>query len=105
MDQNGGGRDWKFFTNYALLLAWVKQYPNSTARQAAQAIGITERTAIKILGELDSENYLTRRRKGRHNVYRVIPTTPMKRMPTIGDVPVGKLLKVIASRKTGQVAP
>jgi len=89
--------EWKFLTNHALVLAWLNQHPQSTARETALAIGITERTALKIIGELDNAGYLTRRRKGRRNVYRVIRNTPLQHNVT-GDVAVGDLLRVIAPK-------
>ena len=87
--------DWKFLTNHALVLGWITQRPQSTAREIALAIGITERTALKIIGELDGSGYLTRRRKGRRNVYKVNLSTPL-RHPLEGEIPVGDLLRVIA---------
>lgn len=89
---------WRFVTNHALVLGWISRYPQSTAREIAMAIGITERTALKIVGELDSAGYLSRRRKGRRNVYRVMPETPM-RHPVTGNVPVAELLRVISPRR------
>ena len=89
--------EWKFLTNHALVLAWLDQHPQSTARETALAIGITERTALKIIGELDNASYLTRRRKGRRNVYRVMRNTPLKHNVT-GEVAVGELLRVIAPK-------
>lgn len=90
--------DWKFLTNHALVLGWITQHPQSTAREIALAIGITERTALKIVGELDEADYINRRRKGRRNVYRVNQDTPL-RHPIEGDGPVGELLRVIAPKK------
>jgi predicted transcriptional regulator len=93
--------EWKFLTNHALVLAWLDQHPQSTARETALSIGITERTALKIIGELDSAGYLTRRRKGRRNVYRVIRSTPLQHNVT-GDVAIGDLLRVIAPKTKRQ---
>ncbi len=94
MDMSG----WKFLTNHALVLSWIARHSQSTAREIALAIGITERTALKIVGELDETHYINRRRKGRRNVYRVNYDTPL-RHPIEGDVQVGELLRVIAPRK------
>jgi len=89
--------DWKFLTNHALVLAWLDLHPQSTARETALAIGITERTTLKIISELDSGGYLTRRRKGRRNVYHVLLGASLRGIVT-GDVAVGELLRVIAPR-------
>ena len=62
------------------------------------SIGITERTALKIIGELDADGYIERRRKGRRNVYRIYPDAPL-RHHLGAHVPVGDLLAVIAQRR------
>ncbi len=93
-----GGSDWKFLTNHALVLSWIAQHQQSTAREIAIAIGITERTALKIVGELVEGGYLDRRRKGRRNVYRVNPGTPL-RHELERNIPVGDLLDVIAPKR------
>lgn len=97
MDTERRDPEWKFLTNHALVLAWIEMHPQSTARETAQAIGITERTALKIIGELDTGHYISRRRKGRRNVYHVIRETPL-RDPLIAGTPIGELLKVIAPK-------
>ena len=89
--------EWKFLTNHALILGWIAQHRQSTAREIALAIGITERTALKIVGELDASGYINRRRKGRRNIYRVNPETPL-RDHIQAEVPVGDLLNVIAPK-------
>ena len=87
--------DWKFLTNHALVLGWITEHPQSTAREIAMAVGVTERTALKIVGELDEAGYITRRRKGRRNVYRVNMAVPLHQRSD-PKVSVGELLSVIA---------
>ena len=90
--------DWKFLTNHALVLSWIAQHPQSTAREIAINIGITERTALKIVGELVEGGYLDRRRKGRRNVYRVNSDIPL-RHHIQRNVLIGDLLAVIAPKR------
>lgn len=90
--------DWKFLTNHALVLSWIARHPQSTAREIAMAIGITERTALKIVGELDEASYITRRRKGRRNVYTVNLNKPLLNHIE-RDILVGDLLAVIAPKR------
>lgn len=87
--------DWKFLTNHALVLGWIWRHPESTARQIAMSVGVTERTALKIVGELEAAGYLTRVRKGRRNVYGVNPELPLRQHPG-PQVRVGDLLAVTA---------
>ncbi|MEE9284467.1 MAG: ArsR family transcriptional regulator [Dehalococcoidia bacterium] len=95
--------DWKFLTNHALVLSWITRKPESTAREIALAVGITERTALKIVGELDYDGYISRRRSGRRNVYGVNPELPLRNHLEF-NVPVGDLLTVIAPRRRRGVA-
>jgi DNA-binding MarR family transcriptional regulator len=65
------GARWGFLTNYAVLLAYVVLHPESTVRAIAQGIGITERSALTILRDLDDEEIVYRYRDGRRNTYSV----------------------------------
>ena len=96
--------NWRFLTNQALVLGWIARHPQSTAREIAMALEITERTALKIVGELDAGGYITRRRKGRRNVYKVNPETPL-RHHFVSNVPAGELLRVIAPKRARRAAP
>ncbi len=97
-EMKAAGSDWKFLTNHALVLSWIAQHPQSTAREIAIAIGITERTTLKIVGELVEGGYIDRRRKGRRNVYRVNPNTPLRHAME-RNILVGDLLAVIAPKR------
>lgn len=63
--------DWKFFTNHALVLLAVAADPEILLREIAEAVGITERAAHRIIGDLENGGYITRNRKGRRNYYQV----------------------------------
>ena len=45
--------DWTFITNHGLVLAAIAKNPQSTARQIGDAVGITERTAHKLILDLE----------------------------------------------------
>ena len=60
-----------FLTNYALLLVYVVQHPESTVRTISTGVGITERAALSILRDLDDEGIVERQRNGRCNTYSV----------------------------------
>jgi predicted ArsR family transcriptional regulator len=62
---------WKFFTNHALVLLAVAADPEILLREMAEAVGITERAAHRIIGDLESGGYISRERKGRRNYYQV----------------------------------
>jgi len=62
---------WSLVTNHGHVLACIAADPNVRLRDIADAVGITERTAAQIVGELGQAGYLTKTRIGRRNRYRI----------------------------------
>ncbi len=91
----GDGRTWTFLTNHAHVLLAIAAEPALRLRDVADRVGITERAAQRIVGELESGGYLTIRRVGRRNEYRVNSNRPM-RHPAERHHKVGELLTVLA---------
>ena len=60
---------WTFFTNHLRVLTTVARRPDLRLREIAEDVGITERAAHRIIGELAQEGYLTRTRVGSRNRY------------------------------------
>jgi len=85
---------WSFLTNHALVLTYIGRHPESTGREVAQAIGITERAVRKIVDDLENANYIEREKIGRRNRYRVNPTSPLP-YPGERAVTVGELLHLL----------
>jgi predicted ArsR family transcriptional regulator len=69
--------EWKFFTNHALVLLCVANSPDILLREIADAVGITERAAHRIIGDLEDGGYISRERKGRRNYYQVHAETAL----------------------------
>ena len=86
---------WDFLTNHAHVLLSVSQDSGIRLREIAAAVGITERSAHKILSDLVDEGYVLRERQGRRNSYKVKPKLPL-RHPLVQDREVGDLLKVLS---------
>ncbi len=93
---------WTFITNHGLVLSYIFHNPRSTAREIANAIGVTERTTHKIISDLEREGYTERRKSGRRNVYRVDPNLPL-RHHTKQDVLVSELLDALAVKDTDEL--
>lgn len=55
----------------------VSREPGMRLRDIADCVGITERAAHRIVCELEQQQYLTRRREGRRNVYEVDLERPL----------------------------
>jgi predicted transcriptional regulator of viral defense system len=66
-----GMNDWNFITNHGLVLLYISQYPQCTTREMASTIETTERTVHRVLVDLESEGYITRRRTGKGNIYQI----------------------------------
>lgn len=101
IDQVSGGATpetsrWDFLTNHAHVLLCVARDPGVRLRDIAAAVGITERSAHKILSELVDEGYVLRARHGRRNRYKVKPELPL-RHPLVHDRAVGDLLEVLGA--------
>ena len=62
---------WRFLTNQALVLIHVFEHPNSTLREIAAAVDITERAALSILRQLEEDDCVSRRKEGRRIHYTV----------------------------------
>jgi DNA-binding transcriptional ArsR family regulator len=86
---------WDFLTNHAHVLLCVSQDPGIRLRDIAAAIGITERSAHKVLSELIEEGYVLRERHGRRNRYKVKPELPL-RHPLVREREVGELLEALS---------
>jgi DNA-binding Lrp family transcriptional regulator len=87
--------DWKFFTNHALVLLAVAADPQILLREIAEAVGITERAAHRIIGDLEDGGYISRERMGRRNYYQVhldaVLTQPGLNHPLLHGRTMGQL--------------
>jgi len=64
-------RKLQFLTNDAFVLMHVANHPNSTLREIAIAVDITERATQPILNALEQDGLIARERVGRGTFYRV----------------------------------
>jgi len=92
--------EWNFISNHGLVLLFISRYSESTAREVALAIDVTERTVHRILDDLEAEGYISRQRRGRNNVYEVDSSLGLRHVMT-RDVVVGDLLGTLGVRVAG----
>jgi hypothetical protein len=87
---DGGDQGWRFISNHVHVLACISRDPEVTIRELALRVGVTERSAATIIGDLERGGYLTRARRGRRNHYTLDPAVPLRhplhRHRTIGDL-------------------
>jgi predicted transcriptional regulator len=81
------------------VLLCIARDPGIRLREIGATVGITERAAHRIVGELAAAGYISRERNGRRNRYTIqthLPLPdPLAREQTIGD-----LLAVLAERRS-----
>jgi DNA-binding transcriptional ArsR family regulator len=92
-------RSWTFLTNHAQVLLIVARDPEATVVEVARAAGITERSAYRLLADLQQGGYVRRRKVGRHNSYEIDPTVPL-RDPTIENELVRDLIALASNGRS-----
>ena len=92
--------DWSFITTHGLVLASVAKHPRSTAREIGDMVGVTERTAHKIIIDLEESGYITKTRVGRKNKYTIHPDMPLA--DEASDAAVGELLVMLGWKRQGR---
>jgi len=90
-------RSWTFLTNHAQVLLAVAHNPQATVAELARTARITERSAYRLLADLQQAGYVRRRKVGRHNSYEINPNLPL-RDPTVENGLVSDLLRLVADQ-------
>ena len=93
-----GFRCWTFLTNHAQVLLAVARDPEATVAEVARAAQMTERSAYRMLADLQQAGYVRRRIVGRHKSYEIDPNLPL-RDPILDNELVGELIALV--RKDG----
>jgi DNA-binding IclR family transcriptional regulator len=88
---------YQFLTNHAQVLLCVAHDPGIRLRDIAETVGVTERSAHRILSQLVEDGYVVRERVGRRNVYKVKPELPLRHSLTqeTEQRRIGDLLEVL----------
>ncbi|MFC4066271.1 helix-turn-helix transcriptional regulator [Actinoplanes subglobosus] len=95
---------WTFLTNHAHVLLAIARDPTVRLRDAADAIGITERAAQAIVADLEAAGYLQRERVGRRNRYTVNPGGRFRHPAEAGHA-IGELLDLFTDGRPDQQVP
>ncbi|MCJ7824220.1 MAG: winged helix-turn-helix domain-containing protein [Anaerolineales bacterium] len=88
-------KKWTFITNHAAVLTLLDREDHLTSREISTALGITERTVIRIIKDLEGEGYITKRKEGRENRYTINKDLPL-RHNNQQEVFVRELLQLIS---------
>lgn len=84
-------RSWLFLTNHAQALLTLARMPDARARDVAEDVGVTERSAQRLISDLVESGCVERTRVGRRNRYRVNRGAEL-RHPQLEGKDVGSLL-------------
>lgn len=81
---------WTFLTSHARVLLCIAQDSGIRLREIGERVGVTERAAHRIVGDLADAGYLSRERHGRRNRYTInsnltLPD-PVARRKRVGDL-------------------
>jgi DNA-binding IclR family transcriptional regulator len=87
-------KTWRFLSNHTQVLLFLHRDPNARFRDIAQHVGITERAAQRIVGDLVESGYVESERVGRRNRYRINTDIAM-RHPAQEGHEIGELLKLL----------
>ena len=85
---------WAFLTNHAQVLVCIADDAGVRLREIGERVGITERAAHRIVGELAAAGYLARERTGRRNRYTINAQLPLPDR-IAREQNIGELLKVL----------
>lgn len=69
---------WTFLTNYGHVFLCLAAEPAMRMRELAEKVGITERSAQRIVADLIADGYVSCERVGRRNHYRVHGELPLR---------------------------
>jgi DNA-binding transcriptional ArsR family regulator len=92
-------KSWTFITHHAQVLLTVARDPSARVNEIAEASGITERYAYRLLSDLQKAGYVSRRRNGRRNRYELAPDLKLGD-PVIGERPLRQLLALIGADRS-----
>lgn len=104
MSDGGAEHGWSFLTTHGLAFSVIAHDPHARMRDIGDAIGVTERTAQRVVTDLIDAGYVQRERPRRRNIYTVQADSRV-RLPLQRDVQIGELLAVLGPASTTTAPP
>lgn len=90
---------WTFLSNHGHVLVQLARGPDTTMREIAHLVGLTERAVQLIVRDLADEGYITIQRVGRRNSYTLTGSLPL-RHPAEQETTVGDLISILDGQPT-----
>ena len=97
MDQVDTG--WTFFSNHGHVYFLLATNEDIVVREIAIKVGITERSVLGIIQDLDQAGYIKREKVGRSNKYKIVPKKTL-RHPLESNVQLKELVDLITKAKS-----
>jgi DNA-binding MarR family transcriptional regulator len=94
MSSHKDRKPWTFVTSHTQVLLCISRDPEVRMRDVAEAVGITERAAQRILADLVESGYVERTRVGRRNHYKINESSMMRHVAQEGHE-IGALLDLL----------
>ena len=92
--------NWNFLSSHGLVLLAIAKNPEKTAREIGEEVGLTERTTHKMIVDLEQDGYITRKKVGRKNIYRIHKDEEIKDSGT--EASIGELLTTLGWKAKGR---
>jgi DNA-binding MarR family transcriptional regulator len=92
-------KNWTFLSHHAHVLLALSENPNLTIEDIAKIAGLTTRSIVNVLRDLEDGGYLSKSKEGRNNHYEINLKANL-RHSTSGNHTVGELIKALG--KIGQ---
>jgi predicted transcriptional regulator len=86
---------WTFLSNHGHAVIQISRNPDLKVVELASLIGITERSTLSIISDLEKDGYISVERIGRRNRYKVNPKKKF-RHPGEADHSIGELLNIFS---------
>lgn len=90
---------WTFFSNYGHVYFLIASNEEIVVREIALRVGITERSVLGIIQELEEAGYIKREKVGRSNRYKVVSRKTL-RHPLESNVQLKDLVELIKKAKS-----
>ena len=85
---------WTFITSHGAVLALIGRRNHITTREIAAHVGLTERSVMRIIKDLETAGYIEKEKVGRANHYKIRRDLPLRRQGA-REVVIGELLKIL----------
>jgi DNA-binding MarR family transcriptional regulator len=63
--------NWTFLSNHSHVLIALSKNPGMVLREVALLVGITERAVQKIISDLERDEFISKKKIGRQNIYKI----------------------------------